>query len=343
MKVPKGLRQRSGYWWIDFRYRNKRYRKSTGVQIPSDKKDSLVMLRAAVTILNQMRAGVVLGVWTGTVKNATLNEAIKKYLAQFIDSYKSKNTILSIMSLLSSAFGKYGLNEITTDMINEQKNKWLSDGYSANTINRNIIYTRRIFKVASTQWEWTDRNPAARVEFVKGSRSRDRWLTDEEEVALLAGAPAWLSELIVFGINTGMRLSEILNLKWDDVDLRRGVVNVGESKTGEPRNVPMNDRAMASLHARSKVRSILTDLVFIRDGNKISSGTVQRGVRRAAVSAGITNFVFHDLRHTFATRLIQKGTDIYTVQRLLGHKSGRMTERYAHHSVDSLRGAVAAL
>ena len=119
-----------------------------------------------------------------------------------------------------------------------------------------------------------------------------------------------------------MRLGEILALTWAAVDLFRKTVTVFRSKNGERRTVPVNQTVMALLKAKAKVRRLNTDLVLpSRTGTLIDPNHLRRALRTATAMVGLQDFHFHDLRHTFATRLVQAGVDLYKVQRLLGHKS----------------------
>jgi integrase len=108
--------------------------------------------------------------------------------------------------------------------------------------------------------------------------------------------------------------------------------------------VPLNQTVMALLTEKAKVRHIKTALVFPSlAGTRLDPNHLRRALRPAMAKAGIVNCHFHDLRHTFATRLVQAGVDLYKVQRLLGHKSPLMTQRYAHHYPESLRDGVEIL
>ena len=159
----------------------------------------------------------------------------------------------------------------------------------------------------------------SRVSLEKGATKRDRWLMEDEEARLLDACPSWLRELVVFALHSGMRLGEILSLTWTGVDLFRRTVTVFESKNGERRTVPLNHTLMALLTEKAKVRHIKTALVFpSRAGTRVRSQPSATGLTACHGKGGIVNCHFHDLRHTFATRLVQSGVDLYKVQRLLG-------------------------
>lgn len=203
---------------------------------------------------------------------------------------------------------------------------------------------KKAFNLAIREWEWIEKNPVARVSMEEENNKRDRWLTTEEEERLLKVCPLWLRELVIFALNTGMRLGEIISLEWKGVNLFRRTVTIFNSKNKEPRTIPINETVFEMLKNKAKVKSIKTNLVFYSDNHTMLLKTsVDHAFQAALKRVGIKDFRFHDLRHTFATRLVQAGKDLYKVQRLLGHKSPFMTQRYAHHYPESLRDAVEVL
>ena len=150
--------------------------------------------------------------------------------------------------------------------------------------------------------------------------------------------------MILFALNTGMRMGEIRELTWEGVDLFRKTVTVFRSKNGERRTIPINSVVLDVLKSKAKVRSVKSDYVFPSDTyTLLDDSHLRRAFRGAMKLCRIENFHFHDLRHTFATRLVQSGIDLYKVQCLLGHKSPIMTQRYAHHYPESLREGVEML
>jgi len=141
-----------------------------------------------------------------------------------------------------------------------------------------------------------------------------------------------------------MREGEIVDLSWNGgVDLFRKTITVLRSKNGEKRTIPMNAKVFEMLREKAKVRQLLSGRVFHFDSKPLTVDHIQRFFRLACQGAGIKDLHFHDLRHTFATRLVQAREYPYTVQVLLGHKGAAMTQRYAHHDPESLRGSVEIL
>jgi integrase len=204
---------------------------------------------------------------------------------------------------------------------------------------------KHAFSLAIKEWEWVKDNPVKKVSMEREPSPRDRWLTYEEEDMLISVSPSWLKELITFSVETGCRRGEMLSLQWKDVDLFKKVVNIFGSKTGEKRTIPLTPKAFEVLRdrqrVREKVRLIRDDLVFTHPiGRKINIHTLRSAFEDALKKAKIEDFRWHDLRHSFASRLAQNGVDPYAIQRLMGHKTFTTTQRYAHHCVESIRRGI---
>jgi len=161
---------------------------------------------------------------------------------------------------------------------------------------------------------------------------------------LLTSSPRWLQEIIIFAINTGLRQSEILDLKWPQVDLARKTITILVQKNKGKDTLPLNETSLEVLKERASVRRQETEYVFhTRNATRITASNLQQAFYPALKKSGITKLRFHDLRHTFATRLVQEGVDLYTVQKLGRWKKISMVMRYAHHYPESLRSAVEVL
>ena len=241
-------------------------------------------------------------------------------------------------------FGDKCLGEITPKLLAAYKAQRRTEGAAPATTKKELQVVRHAFNLAEREWEWCRANPMRKVSMEPVHNEIDRWLTVEEEARLLAGAPAWLREIIVFALNTGMRQGEILSLQWPDVDFTRGTLVVMKSKNRERRTLPLNNTVFALFAGKQAACGQHDGLVFTTSTRTpLKARSVVRTFSNARNRAGIQDFRFHDLRHTFATRLAQKGVDLYKVQRLLGHKTGLMTQRYAHHSPESLRDGVRVL
>ena len=331
-----GLVKRGNVWWMSFSYQGRQVRKSTGT---SDR-------RLADAILSKVKVQIVEGNFFDRLEEQerTFGELMDRYEREHIVKRASHRSFRGYVRRLRAFFGDRTLAEITPRLIVDYKNQRLSAGKAPATVNRELSAIRKAYNLAVREWEWCRSNPVSRVSMEKENNKRDRWLSDEEEGRLLDACTPWLKNLVLFALCTGMRMGEILELTWRGVDFIRRTVTVFRSKNGERRTIPLNQTVLAVLKEKAKVRSIRTDLVFCSKAQTLlEGGHLRRSFRLALTKAKIEDFHFHDLRHTFATQLVQAGVDLYKVQRLLGHKSPIMTQRYAHHYPESLRDGVELL
>ena len=195
-----------------------------------------------------------------------------------------------------------------------------------------------------------------KVKLFKVDNARTRFLSDTEIRELLAACDHvrtfkngkmeikkqdHLKPLIVFALNTGCRREEIFSLKWEQVDLKHGFISLNRTKNGERRQIPINDTLREMLQRR--VRRLDVPFVFYDQETGKRFTDCKRSFTTACRKAGILDFHFHDLRHTFASHLVMAGVDLTTVSRLMGHKSLTMTLRYSHLAPNHLVNAVNAL
>ncbi len=328
-----GLYKRGGTWWMSFSHGGRHFRRSTGT----------TNRKLAEAVLSKVRTGIIEGAWFDVAeeRTRTVRELIERFLADYAAKKRSARSYRGYAKPLLAFFGDATLADVTPKIITAYKAKRSAEGVGPASINRELATLKRAFNLAVREWEWCRYNPVLRVSMEKEPPGRTRYLSPGEEAALVTACPEWLRDIVVFAVNTGMRQGEILSLRWPSVDLFRRTATVEQSKNGEKRTIPLNEAALELLKARAKVRSIKSDLAFSSAAETmIDNCNLGRAFRPAANRAGLKDIRFHDLRHTFATRLVQAGVDLYSVQRLLGHKTPAMTGRYAHHSTESLRGAV---
>jgi len=274
----------------------------------------------------------------------TFKDLMGKYMVEYSAVNKAASSHKrdkSLVKQLVSFFGDQYLTEITPAMISDFKVKRRADGVSPRTINYELTTMSHAFNIAIREWGLASDNPVKKVRKERVSNNIERWLTLEEEERLLKASPKWLQDIIVFAIHTGMRQSEILDLKWSQVDMNRRTVTILEQKNRCIDTLPLNETAMTVLRYRHKSDMRLDNYVFPntlfnRKGNRL----LLKAFYVALKKSGICNFRFHDLRHTFATRLIRNGVDLYTVQKLGRWKTVTMVQRYAHHQSESLRTAI---
>jgi integrase len=205
------------------------------------------------------------------------------------------------------------------------------------TVVKELNVLKHLLKLAVEEWEYIPVNPATGVKAPKPAPGRVRYLQPTELRAAIEAAPEWLKPVIALAAATGMRRSEILRLRWLDVDLRNSRVLLAQTKNGEGRIVYLNRLAVAALESLNvSERTKPTDLLFA----KLKPEWVSVAFLRLCRTLAISDFRFHDLRHTAASWLRMKGADIHTVAQLLGHKDLRMAARYQHLSPEFLSDAV---
>jgi integrase len=320
-----GIYQRGRTFWFTYTHEGKRIQRSleTGNR------------RLAERIHAKVLTDIIEGRYFEAVlaKTTRFEVMAQRYLAERAHS-RDPYTVKHLMNF----FRGLTLFEVTTPLVDQYRQVRLRSVKPA-TVYQELALLRRMFNVAINEWEWIKDNPVARLSFSVGNtNARDRWLTLDEEKALLENAtsPTWLKTLLVVALHTGMRRGEILSLAWQDVDLARRTITVVKSKNGQKRTIPLSQPLWDALNA-TRVRDI-RGRVF-----PVSGSRLRDAFKEVLKKAVIGNFRFHDLRHTFATRLVQGGVDIYKVKELLGHKTLMMTARYAHHYPESLRGSVEVL
>ena len=230
------------------------------------------------------------------------------------------------------------LDEIDLDLIDSIRAAKLKEAAKATT-NRYLALVRAILLRARDEWEWIDKVPKVRL--FKETANRERSLTREQAARLLAELPPHQSEVVLFALATGLRQSNVLRLDWSQVNLgqRHAWIPEWQSKNRRPIAIPLNDAAYAVLLRQQGKHP---ERVFTYAGKPLHTANT-RAWRQALQRAGIANFRWHDLRHTWATWQRQAGTPTHELQRLGGWRTGAMVERYAHLAPDHLAEAASRL
>jgi integrase len=212
---------------------------------------------------------------------------------------------------------------------------------SSATVIKEVNVLKHLLRLAAEEWEYLPVNPIPRsMRPPKPAPGRMRYLQPGELSVLLESAPLWLRPIIVLAIATGMRRSEILRLRWLDVDLNGARALLPKTKNGEGRIVYLNRLALKAIELLPvSEKSKPTDVLF----PDLDPHWVSVCFMRLCRKLGVADFHFHDLRHTAASWLRMKGADIHTVAQLLGHKDLRMAARYQHLSPAFLADAVEKL
>lgn len=202
------------------------------------------------------------------------------------------------------------------------------------TVVRYLAALSHVLSVSMKEWGWLEANPVANVRKPKETRGRERYLNDDERKSLLDVAEKYglsFYALVVLALSTGMRRGEMLSLRWSQIDFPQCRITLYRTKNGDIRVVPLVGKAHELLVQLAKVRKIDCDLVF--SGNVPGSPfCIQKPWYSTLKAAGITNFRFHDLRHSAASYLAMNGASMLDIAAVLGHKTLQMVKRYSHLS-----------
>jgi site-specific recombinase XerD len=280
----------------------------------------------------QIREGKFFPDELGQRRDMLFKDMAKLYLEEHSKvNKKSYPTDCYNISRLIQAFGEKALSEITTQDVERFKAK-VSQEVSIATANRLLALLGGVFNKA-VSWKKTKTNPVREVKKFKENNERIRYLIEEEESRLRAVFPErhWAKVEVAF--HTGMRRAEEFNLMWPNVNFNTRTITIPKSKNGEMRHIKMNERVAEIL--RNLPSRLKSEWVFPSNSGKTpvnANNFVNRVFKPALSEAKISDFHWHDLRHTFASRLTMKGVDLRTVQELMGHKTIKMTLRYSHLS-----------
>lgn len=290
---------------------------------------------------------------TSEAKKHTLGEMIDRYISDVLPT-KSKSVYKQTAQLTwwKQQIGCYLIADITPALIAEQRDHLLKgvtrrgSQRSPSTVVRYMAALSHAFSVAMKEWGWVEDNPFRKVSKPREPRGRVRFLDDEEREKLLVSCKQssnpYLYMIVVIALSTGMRLSEILNLQWQVVDLDKGRVILHETKNGEVRQVAITGHALELLAQHDKLRRLDTILLF--PGKFPKKPTDIRSAWEAAVKrADISDLRFHDLRHSCASYLVMNGASLAEIAEVLGHKTLAMVKRYAHLSDTHTAGVVAKM
>jgi integrase len=269
-----------------------------------------------------------------------------------VSGVRSLATAKGQLSVLRDHFGVRQLRSITHADVREFRatrlaQKTRTDGQrSIASVNRELSMLRRMFNVAQREG-WILKNPFGSGDSlisVADEQKRERILTRAEETKLLAACEtsqrAHLKGILICALDTGMRQGEIFSLRWRDVDIENGLVNIQafHTKTMKERQVAMTTRLALELEQlKASAPDNPNGLVFGINDN------VKRSFGAARSDAGLQDLRFHDLRHTAATRLVGAHVPLSEVGRVLGHTQANTTYRYVNANIETAKRAAAAL
>jgi len=334
-------RKDSKVWWIHVKVKGKRIRISTETE----------NRKRADRIHAKVLTDIEEGRWfENQIKRKTLKEMIERYKQEYTESkdYYPKSRDKSIFKNLHAFFGEEATLSDVEDRIGGYEYYRRSKKVKPATILKELGLLRRMFNIARKQWKWKILNPVSDIDLPKVKNERVRYLSPDEDTRLFDEMDktefTWLKPLVLVALDTGLRLTNLCELMRTDISFsdRMIILQAEKMKNDDYIGIPLSDRALGVLKDLMKV-PCLSGHVFHDNGQRLYDRKVQRAFRSVLEKAKIENFHFHDLRHTFASYLRQRGVDLHTIAVLMGHRDLRMTKRYAHLNVDNMRDAIAKL
>jgi integrase len=269
----------------------------------------------------------------GVKPHRSWQEAVIRYL-ELKRTLKSFADVQRICRHLDRYLGTLTLNQINGDVIWSIVQGEIKKGNKPATVNRYLATIRNLLRMARDEWQWIDTFPKIRL--LPGEVERDRWLTREEAERLIRCCPPHLAALVRFALATGCRAGEITGLEWSRVDLNRKTAWLNRTKNGTPRGVPLNEDATEVL--REQIGKHL-QFCFTYLGQPLRADVTNTAWHNALSKAGIEDFWFHDLRHTWASWHRQAGTSCDELKDLGGWKTRSMVDRYAKFATENLLSA----
>ena len=281
----------------------------------------------------------------------TLNDFVSDFMKHYVKVHnkpsEQRNKEMHLRRHLLPFFGKMKLDAITGRTVDRYIAHKFTTHLKAKTINLHVSTLRRALSLAL---EWEIITVLPRFRFLKVPKYERDFLDFDEAARLIDAADPEYKTMTIVALRTGMRLGELLGLRWRDVDLVTGrlVVNqnlvrgiVGTPKSGKSREIPLSDEALTALKQHRHLRG---ELVFCTDsGKELTKDMIKRAFERAAKRAGLRHVYPHMLRHSFASHLAMRGAPQKAIQDLMGHSTAEMTNRYMHLSPDARRDAVQLL
>lgn len=351
------IKLRGDIWHCDFTCASgQRIRQSLGTADKREAQELHDQLKASYWRIDRL----------GDFPRKTFDDACVRWVEEK-QHKKSLPTDKSIMKFWLEVFGGQQLSSITAVKIYSAMSKMKNRAYERNwkahkqkslasgekcgqyvprnvstaTKNAHLAFIRALLRLCATEWGWLEKAPP--LKSVKVDNKRIRWLTKTEAHRLIDELPDYFKPLVIFALATGLRRSNITDLEWSQVDLGRKVawIHPEQAKSGRAIGIALNDTACKVLQAQQgrheqwvfvqkvmRKRKILTTKKFNVDSNKAWRAALKR--------ASIKDFRFHDLRHTWASWLVQSGVPLTILQEMGGWESAVMVQRYAHLSPEHL-------
>lgn len=316
------LYKRGSVWWVDVVAPNgERIRQSAGTELKSQAQEFHDKLKSELWRLSKL----------GEKPRRTWNDAVVRWIKEQSHKATIETDKIHLRWLDAHLAGTFleTINRAKIDRITEVKQ---AEGVSNATVNRVLEVLRAILRKCVNEWEWLDKMPQVRM--LKEPTRRIRFLTREEARRLIAELPPHLADMAAFSLATGLRRANVTGLLWSQVDIERRVawIHPDQAKARRAISVPLNPEALQLIQKQAKKHP---QNVFSYHGRPIVQVSTKAWYS-ALERAGIEDFRWHDLRHTWASWHVQNGTPLFALQEMGGWESPEMVRRYAHLAADHL-------
>ena len=311
--------EKQGVYWIDYYFRGKRIREKVG--------HSKTLAKQAFA---KRKAEIAEAKFFPDRKKSSIT--FKEFAGTFWKLYGQYKRWVSLPYMhkrVTEEFGARHLDEMTVPVAMDFLNK-IRESTSVTNSNRYHSLLRCMFNRAIDWGTFEGTNPFSKIKQGREPQHRLRFLDKGEIAALFKVCPSRIYPIVACAVFTGLRRGEILGLTWNDINLEQDVLYVLETKSGKPREIPISPK----LHA---VLEQLTPGPKHSKVFQVSEDVLHKDFAAALVAAKIREFRFHDLRHTFASHFVMRTNDLPTLQKILGHHSPAMTQRYAHLSKNHMQ------
>lgn len=299
----------------------------------------------------QVEAEMDRGAWRdrSAADGTTLYALLDRYLKDVVPTKRGADVeALRVKTLMRDEIARHKLSALSPLVLAEWRDRRLAAGCSGGTVNRELNIVSAVLNWARRELMIAVENPVASIRRPPPSKARDRRLEGDEEARLLAALEdhdgsakredgkryrhgtrnPWIRPIVLLALETAMRRGELLSLTWDNIDLKRRIAYLPETKNGDARTVPLSSRAVEVLQGLP--RSI--------DGRvfPVTANALKIAFERAVRRAGIEDFHFHDLRHEATSRLAERLPNVIELAAVTGHKDLRMLKRYYHPRAEDL-------
>jgi integrase len=323
------LYQRGRIWYADYYVHGNRVQVTTGTSSKREAEKVFARLRCDIPQWNP-----------GGPVRITFEEFSERYMEHSKLHKRSWLRDEQMLRHLNPFFAGCQLGDLSPLAVERYKRE-RAKMVSPATVNRELALVKHMFNMATTWGQYSGLNPVRAVRFLPEDNFQFRTLSEDEERKLLACCSPYLQDLVVFAINTGLRLGDMLNLKWEEVDVERSILRRTVQKNRRVLELPLNETAGAVVSAWCGMKKCSYVFYNPETGDRFKD--LWLGLKKACRKAGLEDVTWHTFRHTFASRLTRKGADLVTVKELLGHSDVSVTMRYAHTNAETKAKAVQLL